>query len=372
MKPYALSILHGISTIYLDKILDKKKEKKERKSKIRRTCRLTLYILLPCSFPYYEGERPEHDQLVKSLYKLVADDENGNSVLLGYVPPRVLEQLVRTSVKIKGEMDFSPKARTIEVFNQATEEERSKAVAQVAELWRSKKAFPILDGWRDEVWPVYDKKGQLLYSIERSATGLFGVMRYGVHMTCFVRSPESCHGIKIWVAKRAANKSTFPGMLDNTVAGGLMTGEDPFECIIREAEEEASLPPETMRSLAKNVGQVTYIYITDERAGEAGFIYPELQWIYDLELPDDITPQPQDGEVDSFLLCTVEEVQERLSQGLFKPNCALVVLDFFIRHGILTKENEPDFDEIYRRIHRELPFPGPHNLEKGPTPSTYP
>jgi hypothetical protein len=35
-------------------------------------------------------------------------------------------------------------------------------------------------------------------------------------------------------------------------------------------------------------------------------------------------------------------------------------LDFFIRWGILNEENEPDYQEIKRRLHRELEFPGPH------------
>ncbi|KAJ0168749.1 putative tRNA-splicing endonuclease subunit tsp-4 [Colletotrichum tanaceti] len=129
-------------------------------------------------------------------------------------------------------------------------------------------------------------------------------------MTGFVRCPDASHGIKIWVPRRSPTKSTFPGMLDNTVAGGLMTGEDPFECVIREADEEASLPEHVVRHQAKHVGGVTYIYITESEAGEEGLIYPEVQWIYDLELPDDVVPQPKDGEVAEFSLCTVEEVQD--------------------------------------------------------------
>jgi 8-oxo-dGTP pyrophosphatase MutT (NUDIX family) len=179
-------------------------------------------------------------------------------------------------------------------------------------------------------------------------------------MTAYVRA-ESSYGMKIWVPRRSPTKSTFPGMLDNTVAGGLMAGEDPFECIVREADEEASLPEEIMRQLAKPVGGVSYIYITDEGAGEAGLIYPECQWVYDIELPENVIPSPKDGEVAEFSLCTVEEVQDQLAQGQFKPNCALILLDFFVRHGILTRENEPDYDEIKQRIHRVLPFPGPHN-----------
>jgi hypothetical protein len=56
----------------------------------------------------------------------------------------------------------------------------------------------------------------------------------------------------------------------------------------------------------------------------------------------------------------VEEIQEQLAQGLWKPNCAMVMLDFFARHGILTAENEPHYDELCARAHRFIEFPGPH------------
>ena len=43
-----------------------------------------------------------------------------------------------------------------------------------------------------------------------------------------------------------------------------------------------------------------------------------------------------------------------MRRGEFNPNCALLVLDFFIRHGILTPENEADFDEVKSRLPRPL------------------
>jgi len=139
------------------------------------------------------------------------------------------------------------------------------------------------------------------------------------------------------------------------------TGEDPLECLIRDAEEDASLPSSLVRSTVKPTGTVTYLHIRDPRAGgESGLVQPECQYVYDLELPSDIQPKPNDSEVEAFYLWTVEEVQEALGKGEFKPNCALLVLDFFIRHGILTSENEPDLEEIKGRLHRVLEFPGPH------------
>ena len=152
-------------------------------------------------------------------------------------------------------------------------------------------------------------------------------------------------------------------MLDNTVAGGIATGEEPFESLVREAEEEASLPGEFVRQQATYHGAVTYTYIREGRAGgESGMIQPECQHVYDLELPTDVVPKPNDSEVEEFYLWTVEEVREHMAKGEFKPNCALVVIDFLVRRGILTEENEGDYEEIKRRLHRELEFPGPHRV----------
>ncbi|KAL0933050.1 thiamine pyrophosphokinase-related protein [Colletotrichum truncatum] len=313
------------------------------------------------SYPY-EWDTARYAEMHGPMYTLIWRDDEGD-VPLGFVLPRVVEKLVEAPASVKGEVQIDPIKRTISAFQTSTPESRSKLAADLSNYWRRNDVFPILRGWRDELWPIYGRHGDLLFNMERAASGLFGVMRYGVHLTAFVRCPSASHGIKLWVPRRSPTKSTFPGMLDNTVAGGLMTGEDPFECVIREADEEASLPDSIVRSRAKHVGGVTYIYITEAEAGEEGLIYPEVQWIYDLELPEDVSPQPKDGEVAEFSLCTVEEVQQGLAQGEFKPNCALVVLDFFIRHGILTKHNEPEYDHILRRIHRRLPFPGPHNSD---------
>lgn len=315
-------------------------------------------------FPY-EDKNPEEYKLMKdNLWTLLWEDQDG-SYPIGHVLDRVWRQLVKTPVSVKGEMDFNPAARTISLFHKlATEEERSRQVATLAAYWREHETFPSLKGWRGEVWPVYGRKGELLFSMERAFMGLLGTMRYGVHMIAYVKDETAPHGVRFWVPRRAADKSTFPSMLDNTVAGGLCTSEEPFECLVREADEEADLPEAVVRQRAKPVGTVTYIYLTDEaHVGEGGLIYPECQWVYELELPRDVVPKPKDGEVAEFMLCDVDEVRAQLGRGEYKPNCALCVVDFFFRWGILTGENEPEMEAIQRRMHREISFPGPHRKD---------
>lgn len=311
-------------------------------------------------FPYGD-DNPQ--VLGQNIYTLLWEDEHG-AYPIGYVLDRVIQELVRVPTAIAGDIEVDHEQRTLKMLRLPTEQQRTERLGQIASYFRDNNTFKLLKGWRAELWPVFGRNGELLFSMERAAMGLIGTMRYGVHMTAYVRDPAAPHGIKVWVPVRAADKSTFPGMLDNTVAGGLMTGEDEFECMVREADEEASLPEEVVRTRAERVGTVTYLFITDDKnCGEAGFVYPECEWVYDLLLPADVIPQPKDGEVAEFRLCDVEQIKSDLKAGNFKTNCAVVMLDFFIRHGILTAENEPDFELVKQRMHRDIPFPGPHRDE---------
>ena len=236
----------------------------------------------------------------------------------------------------------------------ADPDQQNRSIAETLDEARKKGTFEILNGWRDELYPI-NAASEFQVSMERAASALFGIVTYGVHMTAYVRVQGL---IKIWVPRRARKKQTYGGMLDNTVAGGISTGETPLECLVREAAEEASFPEQLVRSNAKACGAVSYFYIRDERAGgEPGLLQPEVQLVYDMEVDKDIVPKPGDDEVEDFFLWTVEEVQQALAQGQFKPNCALVLIDFLVRHGILSVENERNLIEISSRTHRKIPFP---------------
>jgi 8-oxo-dGTP pyrophosphatase MutT (NUDIX family) len=318
------------------------------------------YVCICTSFPYPDKDPEGHAAIMKTLYTLVWDDGE-TATPIGYLKEDVFNKLVKVPTLIKGDLELRRSKRELSIFQQANEEDRSKRAAATVEYWRTKQDFKVLSGWRNELYPVYGPKNEILYSIERSASALFGFVTYGVHMTAYVRSSESSHGMKIWIPRRAAGKQTYGGMLDNTVAGGMATGEGPLECLVREAEEEASLPRDLVEKSSTSHGMITYIYIrTAEATGEVGLIQPECQYVYDLELPADMVPKPNDSEVQEFYLWNVEEVQDHMAKGEFKPNCALLMLEFFIRHGILTSENEKDYEEIQSRIHRHLEFPGPH------------
>ena len=300
------------------------------------------------SFPYYDDDPNQYTQLVSSFYKLRIGS-NEEELTVGWMLPWVVEKmnwiegfLIDSRTKIVSLA--VPDIDGDKPINSIIEEQLVKA--------RESQTFQVLKGWRDELYPLAGLNADI--RMERAATALFGIITYGVHLTAYTTINQR---LMIWVPRRARTKQTYGGMLDNTVAGGLSAGEDPFDCLVREADEEASLPEDIVRKKTKACGSVSHFHIRDERAGgEVGLLQPEVEYVYDIELPSDIVPRPCDTEVEEFFLWTVDEVERALAEGQFKPNCAVVLVDFFVRHGIITIENEPEYVEIISRIHRKLPF----------------
>ena len=309
------------------------------------------------SFAYYEDDRAFYTANLENYH---AFQVLGRQATLGYILNAVVEKFPWP--KEHWEIDSTARTVTLLAPVDATPEHRSKLVElSIAEAVKQG-VFEVLKGWRNEKYPVFGPGGEYLFEIERSASPLFGIVTYGAHMTGYV---EDGSGLKIWIPRRAKNKQTYPSMLDNTVAGGMCTGEKPFECIVREAMEEASLPESVVRASILARGCVTYTHVRDARAGgEVGLLQPEVEYVYDLKLDPSVTPRPGDNEVEEFKLLSVEEVQEALEQGEFKPNCAVIMIDFFIRHGLLTAENEPDYLDIVARLHRRLEYPSASHCVK--------
>ncbi|QQS13633.1 MAG: DUF4743 domain-containing protein [Rhodospirillales bacterium] len=207
----------------------------------------------------------------------------------------------------------------------------------------------LVEAWRGERYPVTpDLKATPLMDIERAAAPLFGVRAYGVHLTGFTRRAD---GLRIWVPRRARDKPTYPGMLDNTVAGGQPTGLGLMENVVKECGEEASIPPEIARR-AVAVGAITYCHQSGAQ------LKPDVQYVFDLELPADFTCAGNDGEVESFELWPARSVYERVRDTMdFKYNCNLVLIDFFVRHGLIEAD-DPDYFAIVSGLRRNAHGPG--------------
>lgn len=95
----------------------------------------------------------------------------------------------------------------------------------------------------------------------------------------------------------------------------------------------------------------------------AGWLFPGFYYLFELPLPSDGSIRPrtnvEDGEVESFELMDTEMVLQNLLHGVFKPSSALALVDFLIRHGHLTQESDPRFDDIRLQLAREMVWPLP-------------
>ena len=200
----------------------------------------------------------------------------------------------------------------------------------------------ICDPWRGEPYPVGTRFGEVLCEIERAGAEFFGLTAYGVHLTGYIRDSG---GLKIWVPRRTADRPTYPGELDNTVAGGQPSDLTVFDNLVKECDEEAGMP----RSLVEQAVPVgTVSYTVDGRVGRKH----EIIFNYDLELSADFVPENRDGEVENFELWPVERAMEVVAKTSdFKFNCALVLIDFFVRHGLIAPDH-PDYVPICRGLNR--------------------
>lgn len=138
--------------------------------------------------------------------------------------------------------------------------------------------------------------------------------RAGVHINGFVRMPDGA--LEMWVATRSRTKPTWPGRLDQMVAGGQvrvccwagcmalqwLTSAPPhlpaslpsfqpvgISCednVKKECWEEAGVPKE-LAAQARPVGAVSYAAM--QRAG----LKRDVLFCYDLELPLEFVPTPQ-------------------------------------------------------------------------------
>lgn len=234
----------------------------------------------------------------------------------------------------------TPEAVQLDERGEGSFASRSAAVERVLRILADE---GTIRGWRDEFYPIATDWGaEALLQMERSAVPFFGASSYGVHLNGYVRDGDR---ILMWIGRRARDKHTYPGLLDNMVAGGQPIGMSLRENLAKECGEEASVPP-ALADKAIAVGAISYRHLS------ADGYKPDVQFCFDLELPKDFEPHNTDGEIESFELMPIERVADIVAETHdFKFNCNLVVIDFLVRHGVLDPAR-PDYLPIVRGLHR--------------------
>jgi 8-oxo-dGTP pyrophosphatase MutT (NUDIX family) len=194
--------------------------------------------------------------------------------------------------------------------------------------------YPVTHGGRETA----------IATVDRASAPYFGLRAYGQHLNGYVRDGGA---LKLWIARRAADRRVFPDCLDNMVAGGLPHNLSLADNLRKECMEEANLPPR-LSNRAIPVGVLTYCTETDVG------LKPDTLYCYDLEIPIDFEPRNSDGEVAEFMLLAVDEVARLVADtDEFKLNCNLVVIDFLVRHGIINPESAGYLD-LVQGLHENI------------------
>ncbi len=229
---------------------------------------------------------------------------------VGWLPPKIVAALagVPEVVCAPGRVDMADPA----------------ALPGVAKLLSERGLYR----WRGEAFDVRaTPDGPALTRIDRGALPSFGIQATGVHVNGLVQHDDGLH---LWVARRAMDKQLDPGKLDHVVAGGVSVGYGLMDTLIKEAAEEAAIPPE-LAAQAVHVGVIGYAMQRPEG------LRRDCLHCYDLALPHDFTPKPSDGEVEAFELWPMGRVFETVRDtGDFKFNVNLVLIDLFIRQGLIA------------------------------------
>lgn len=131
---------------------------------------------------------------------------------------------------------------------------RSAAVAVVTQRLKDRQ---IVTGWRDELYPIthsfYDEP---VFAMERAAVPFLGALEYGVHINGLMQRDDGV--LSMWMGRRSATKSKYPGVLDHIAAGGQPIGLSLTENVIKECFEEAGIPEEISRNGIRSAGVVSY------------------------------------------------------------------------------------------------------------------
>lgn len=200
--------------------------------------------------------------------------------------------------------------------------------AALAEVHAALRAQGLIRAWRDEPFTWWTDTGTPAAVIERAATRFWGALTLGAHANGYVADMNG-RPTHLWIARRAWDKPTDPGRLDNLIGAGVPRAQTPMQALRREAWEEAGLQPGELAGLQR--GRVVELACDIPEGWQHEWLF-----VYDLALPPGRVPQNQDGEVAEHRLMSVDEALQRAAAGELTTDAALATLDLALRHQLLT------------------------------------
>jgi len=240
-------------------------------------------------------------------------------------------QMISADFSLRADaLHWNPAADDFDTLNRAMQQLTDTLLQKKLVAYRHGELFAVTSG----------KPDQALFLMDRALVPYFGVRAFGQHLNGFIRRDDE---ILLWMGRRSRAKRHAPGMLDHLVAGGLPWGLSLQQNLAKECWEEAAIPSE-LAAQARFTGTLSY-----RRETEHG-LKPDTLFCYDLELPADFIPRCTDGEVESFELWPLDKVAQRIHDtDDIKLNCNLVMIDFLIRHHVITAQ-DAEYSELVKQL----------------------
>lgn len=193
--------------------------------------------------------------------------------------------------------------------------EPTAALAQLALALRDAGLAHV---WRNEQLAVTDARGRRIASIERAVVRPLGIPTRAVHLVGHDARQ------RVWVQQRALDKPNDPGKWD-TLMGGMIAATDTLAAALaRETWEEAGLRLERLRQV--EYGGCVRIRRPSDDGGGAGYVVEDIDW-YRCIVPEGLTPDNQDGEVECLRLMDRAELLALLHRGAFTTEAALILCE---------------------------------------------
>lgn len=180
--------------------------------------------------------------------------------------------------------------------------------------------------WRNELLDVW--AGDVsIGAIERGVVRPLGLTTRAVHLNAYNSAGQ------LWVARRALNKPTDPGLWDTLVGGLVGYRESDDLALVRETDEEAGLSPEQIKRRTP-IRQITVM----QRQLPEGY-QVERVLTSECELADDCIPVNQDGEVMTIRCIDPLELVDMLHHKLFTTEASIVIAEDLCRRARLLTPN---------------------------------
>ncbi|KAI1746575.1 NUDIX hydrolase domain-like protein [Xylaria castorea] len=292
-------------------------------------------------WPYYEDDPVAYNQFMRDYFAFMIDKV---ARPVGLIHIKIINALPWPSC-----WSIEREKRRITLHCADDFEARTLAVEEAMRIGHRENASPSLRVWQNERFPVYSVDRQHLLDIDGSGVDVIGARSFAVYLTAWTNTSE---GRKYWVQRRGLNKTLLPGMLDCAVSGRLRPNERPFDGMIREAAEEANLPESLLRERMRPCDVLAAAYPRSNQGAPAYMHH--TQYVYEIELDESCNLSCDTDEVGEFRLMSLDEVRTGIDEETFIPIARLVYLAHFIRHGIVTAENDERLEETCARIHRRF------------------